>query len=80
MRGVSEGVYLLMLMCVGWVGGVGDLPEHLMLVRLDPVRSADPPTISGMIAARTFNTSSDLGVDDSDDGGSGVDGGVDGDG
>ena len=31
-----------------------------MLVRLDPVRSADPPMISGMMAANTFNTSSDL--------------------
>ena len=31
-----------------------------MLVRLDPVRSADPPTISGIMAANTLRTSSDL--------------------
>jgi hypothetical protein len=30
------------------------------LVKLDPVRSAEPPTISGMAAARVLRTSSDL--------------------
>ena len=30
------------------------------LVRFEPVRSADPPTISGIAAARVFSTSSDL--------------------
>ena len=32
----------------------------LRLVRFELVRSADPPTISGITAARAFNTSSDL--------------------
>ena len=50
-----EGTLGVCAVCVVFLS-----PEHLMLVRLDPVRSADPPMISGMMAARTFNTSSDL--------------------
>ena len=34
---------------------------------MDPVRSADPPTISGITAANAFNTSSDLSRDEKRD-------------